>query len=78
MHNGLDVEKHPCPKTITKSVVDVLKKRIQGNVTKRDPISEEIINEVKAQNEVMQKHMAEMDDQLKQLLKLVQDLHSKV
>jgi hypothetical protein len=47
-------------------------------VKKMDPISEEIIGEFKEQNEKMRQQITDMDVQMKILLNLVNDIHSKI
>ena len=53
------------------------RKRIQGTTSRLDPVSEQIINELKNQNEDLQSRMSEMDIKMKQILDLVQDIHTK-
>ena len=53
------------------------RKRIQGKTSRLDPVSEQIINELKNQNEDLQSRMTEMDTKMKQILDLVQDIHTK-
>ena len=53
------------------------RKRIQGTTSRLDPVSEQIINELKNQNDDLQSRMSEMDMKMKQILDLVQDIHSK-
>ena len=53
------------------------RKRIQGKTSRLDPVSEQVINELKNQNEDLQSRMTEMDTKMKQILDLVQDIHTK-
>ena len=53
------------------------RKRIQGKTSRLDPVSEQVINELKKQNEDLQSRMTEMDTKMKQILDLVQDIHTK-
>jgi hypothetical protein len=47
-------------------------------VTKKDPISEEIIGQLKEQNEKMRQQITDINVQMKTLLNLVNVIHSKV
>ena len=53
------------------------RKRIQGKTSRLDPVSEQVISELKNQNEELQSRMCAMDRKMKQILDLVQEIHSK-
>ena len=53
------------------------RKRIQGRTSRLDPVSEQIINELKTQNETLQTRINEMNTKMLQILNLVQDIHTK-
>ena len=54
------------------------RQRIQGHVSRQDPVSEEIIKELKTQNMAMRKQISDLDEKVQQLLMGMQDLMHSV
>ncbi len=64
-------EEHPCPKTITHNVVKVLRKRIETIPDKPDPITQEIVRELKSVNERFAKKLHGLEAKIDQMMRLL-------
>ena len=66
--------KHSCPKSITTNVVEVLRKRLDTSPNKLDPITEQVIRELRTANEKLRHQVKSMDAKLNKLIGLIEDL----
>merc|ERR1719270_1268895 len=65
-----------CPKTIVHNVVKVLRKRLNVQDSRRDPVADQIINTLNLQNETMKKNMAKMEMKVEELLSIMNDIQT--